>query len=55
MLFPRLEQVEQFYTPSCKPSSSGSEEDPGRGRISSGDGTKLAQHALVPTVGPDVD
>ena len=51
---PRLEQVEEFHTPSCEPSSSGCEEDPRRESISPGDSTKLAQHALVPTVSTDV-
>ena len=53
-LSPRLEQVEEFRAPSCEPSSSGSKEDPRRGSISSGGGTELAQHALVPTVSTDV-
>ena len=51
---PRLEQVEEFYTSSCEPSSSSSEEDPGRGSISPGNSTELAQCALVPTVSTDV-
>ena len=53
-LSPRLEEVEEFHSPPCEPSSSGSKEDPGRGSISSGGGTELAQHALVPTISTDV-
>ena len=48
------EEVEKSHSPPCEPSSSGSKEDPGRGSISSGDGTELAQHALVPTISTDV-
>ena len=39
---PRLEQVEEFHTLSCEHSSSGSEEDPGRGSIRPGNNTELA-------------
>ena len=53
-LSPRLEEVEEFHSSPCEPSSSGSKEDPGRGSISSGGGTELAQHALVPTISTDV-
>ena len=44
---PRLEQVEEFHTPSCEPSSSSS-------IISPGNSTELAKRALVPTVSTDV-
>ena len=53
-LSPRLEEVEEFHSAPCEPSSSGNKEDPGRGSISSGGGTELAQHALVPTISTDV-
>ena len=53
-LSPRLEEVEEFHSPPCEPSFSGSKEDPGRKGISSGGGTELAQHALVPTISTDV-
>ena len=52
-LSPRLEEVEEFHSPPCEPSFSGSKEDPGRKGISSGGGTELTQYALVPTISTD--
>ena len=49
-----MEEVVEFHSPPCEPSSSGSKEYPGRGSISSGGGTELAQHTLVPTISTDV-
>ena len=53
-LSPRLEQWELSNTPPCKPSPSGSGEDPGGQSDSIDDSTQLAQPTLVPTVRTDV-